>query len=104
MATISLISSSVKPSRWAWRTNDSNVVAIDAVLRRGASGRGHNPVRLVEAERLPAHAASSGNLTDQQAVSSHSPSLNPAPWGKVKGSADSLTTLALPCEVETTEP
>ncbi len=85
------------------REEDQDVAVVDAIPRRGAPGCGHKPVRLVETERLAAHAAPSGDLADQQAVLSHAPRVNLAPWGKVKGSADNLTPPAPKGQLKTGE-
>jgi len=69
------------------REEDQGVDVADAVPGRGAPGCGHNPVRLVEAESLAAHAAPGGDLADQQTVSSHTPRLNLRPRVNVKTNA-----------------
>ena len=60
------------------------VSAVDAVTRGGATGWRKNPSGLVQPQGLPAHAALRGYLADQQAVPRHAPTIQVAPWGKVK--------------------
>jgi len=55
-----------------------DIVPVDAVARCGAAWCGKDPRCLIEAERLPAYAASSGHFTDQETVLFHVPSINPA--------------------------
>src|SRR5436853_7223293 len=61
-----------------------NVRAVDAVASPRPSRRREDPGPLVEPERLAADPAPGGDFADQQAMSSHAWSLNPAPGVKVK--------------------
>src|SRR3989454_6420043 len=57
---------------------------VHAVAGRRAARRGQDARRLVEPHRLSRRSAPGGELTDEQAVSSHTRSVNPAPRVKVK--------------------
>src|SRR6266568_8613512 len=57
---------------------------VDPVARLCPSRGRENPGALIEPKCLAAHPAAGGHFADQQAVSSHAWSLNPAPWVKVK--------------------
>ena len=67
---------------------------VHAVAGRRAAGRGQDACRLVEPQRLTSRPAPGREFTDEQAVSSHTRSVNPAPRVKVKtfvmGHADGL--------------
>src|SRR5881628_1901214 len=72
------------------REECERLIAIQTVARRGTPRLLENACRLVQTQRFAADAAPGCDLTDEQAVSCHDPSLNPAPWGKVKSLIESL--------------
>ena len=72
------------------RDDRTRVISIDTVACRGTPRCLENACRLVQTQRFAADAAPGGDLTDEQAVSCHDQSLNPAPWGKVKSLIESF--------------
>ena len=76
-------SEAARPSDEAKRGDDLR--PIDAVSRRGAARARKDSGRLVQAQRLPAHATLGRELSNQQpGLLLHGRSLNPAPRDKVK--------------------
>ena len=59
--------------------------AVHAVARFSALRRGQDARLLVQPQCLPARTAPLRHLTDQQSVSGHDQTIDPAPGGKVKG-------------------
>ncbi|HEV8616118.1 MAG TPA: hypothetical protein VGU22_11560, partial [Methylomirabilota bacterium] len=57
---------------------------IGAVARRGTSSGRENAALLVQPQRLATQPTSRSYLADVQPITCHTPTLNPAPRGKVK--------------------
>jgi hypothetical protein len=66
------------------REQSQYIGGIAPIARWLTVRRLQNAARLVEAKGLAAEAAPLGDLADQQSVTCHGESVNPAPWVKVK--------------------
>jgi hypothetical protein len=58
---------------------------VDAVSRCRTTRSRQDPPRLVQSQGLPGCSAAFGHLSDQESVPFHVLTVNPSPWGKVKG-------------------
>ena len=61
-----------------------DIAGIRAISRGCALGRRKNTARLVQPQRLAAHAAARRDLADEQRISIHEDRIGPTPRGKVK--------------------
>ncbi len=71
------------PSVTDERQHAQDLRSVGAVARRRTARCGKNASRLVQAKGLPTQTAALRNLANEEAVSLHSRTISPAPWGKV---------------------